>query len=206
MVNPHINLVIVDSRRLVCELLLTCLVPEHVDELHFFESLGELEGMLEAGMSPHVVLIGCTRASETDLQVAASLLKRFDGRVALLCDFMPLATLDRLLDSNIHGFLQTSMQFAEFSYAIRQIANQSLYIPPEYVRATLTRQQRPYGLTDRQLSVLQLIILGKQNKEISDTLGIGEAIVKAETRKICQKLGVRNRTQAAMKATSARIG
>jgi ATP/maltotriose-dependent transcriptional regulator MalT len=58
----------------------------------------------------------------------------------------------------------------------------------------------PANLSKREAEVLDLVCQGLMNKEIARTLFITEATVKVHVRKICQKLGVRSRTEAAMRA------
>lgn len=205
MNSTNLSLALVDRRRLIAETLRSYLVPEHADALHSLENIEALERMLSNGVTPQVILLGCHRASDVDLQLAETLLERFEGRIALLCDFMPMATLRRLLQTGINGFLETSMQLEDLTSAIKQIASQALYIPPDYVRKMLVQKHLPYALTERQLSILELIVLGAPNVEISQKLGISEAVAKSETRAICQKLEVKNRTQAAMKAATEGI-
>jgi LuxR family maltose regulon positive regulatory protein len=55
-------------------------------------------------------------------------------------------------------------------------------------------------LTKREREVLDLVSQGLMNKEIARTLFITEATVKVHVRNICQKLGVRSRIEAAMRA------
>jgi ATP/maltotriose-dependent transcriptional regulator MalT len=68
----------------------------------------------------------------------------------------------------------------------------SLPTPPEIKGLTL--------LTKREREVVELVAGGLTNKEIGRTLFITEATVKVHVRKICRKLGVRTRTEAAMRA------
>ena len=56
------------------------------------------------------------------------------------------------------------------------------------------------GLTRREREVLDLVSQGLTNKAIGRTLYIAEGTVKVHVRKICTKLGVRSRTEAAMRA------
>ena len=56
------------------------------------------------------------------------------------------------------------------------------------------------ALTRREQEVIELVAQGLTNKQIGRTLYITEATAKAHVRKICQKLGVRSRTEAAMRA------
>jgi DNA-binding NarL/FixJ family response regulator len=57
-----------------------------------------------------------------------------------------------------------------------------------------------FGLTSREREVLDLVSQGLLNKEIARVLFITEGTVKVHVRKICQKLGARSRTEAAMRA------
>lgn len=56
------------------------------------------------------------------------------------------------------------------------------------------------GLSERELAVLRRIGTGATNKELASELGIAEGTVKNHVTKILEKLGVGDRTQAALKA------
>jgi DNA-binding NarL/FixJ family response regulator len=55
-------------------------------------------------------------------------------------------------------------------------------------------------LSDRELEILRLIADGASNREIAGTLFLAEGTVKNHVTNILGKLGVRDRTQAAIKA------
>jgi DNA-binding NarL/FixJ family response regulator len=55
-------------------------------------------------------------------------------------------------------------------------------------------------LTDREREILALLTRGASNREISETLFIASGTVKNHLSNILSKLGVRDRTQAALKA------
>ncbi|MFC3309831.1 response regulator transcription factor [Blastomonas aquatica] len=63
-------------------------------------------------------------------------------------------------------------------------------------------QQEIASLTPTQLRVLLEVLDGKLNKQIAHDLGMSEATVKAHMTVIMRKLGVQNRTQAALVARS----
>jgi DNA-binding NarL/FixJ family response regulator len=57
-----------------------------------------------------------------------------------------------------------------------------------------------YGLTPREWVILQHIHLGETNREIARALGLSLHTVKTHVRHVLAKLGVHNRTQAAVRA------
>jgi DNA-binding NarL/FixJ family response regulator len=61
------------------------------------------------------------------------------------------------------------------------------------------------GLSERELAVLRGIAGGASNKEIATSLRIAEGTVKNHVTSVLQKLGVQDRTQAALKARSLGI-
>ncbi len=68
-------------------------------------------------------------------------------------------------------------------------------------------QHRPASsLTQRENDILALLAEGKSNRDISRALYLSEKTVKAHLAAIFRKLGVSNRTQAAMAAVSMGIG
>ncbi len=66
-------------------------------------------------------------------------------------------------------------------------------------------KQKTKGLTERELEVLKLVILGYNNKTIGKKLFITNHTVKAHLTQIYKKLGVTNRTAAAIKAKDNNI-
>lgn len=85
-------------------------------------------------------------------------------------------------------------------------------VAPDYVRrilAVMTEKGASVGvdmssmiepLSERELEVLRLVTAGKSNREIADKLIISTGTAKSHIHHLCGKLGVRNRTEAAMKA------
>jgi len=63
-----------------------------------------------------------------------------------------------------------------------------------------TQPQLPEPLTEQELNILTLIVGGKTNQQIADELVITLGTVKWHVHNILQKLGVRNRTQATIRA------
>jgi LuxR family maltose regulon positive regulatory protein len=60
-------------------------------------------------------------------------------------------------------------------------------------------------LSERELEVLQLVTEGMSNREIAEKLYISTGTAKTHVHNLCGKLGVRNRTEAAMKAKELKL-
>lgn len=73
-------------------------------------------------------------------------------------------------------------------------------MPAASLRSVGSSAVESYNFRDRELRVLEFLALGQPNKAISRELGINESAVKAAVKAILRKLGVENRTQAAVMA------
>jgi two-component system NarL family response regulator len=73
-------------------------------------------------------------------------------------------------------------------------------VPEQPAPSLSHRASKRLDLTEREFDVLRLITQGKSNKEIGVLLEISPYTVKTHIRNLTQKLGVEDRTQAAVKA------
>jgi DNA-binding NarL/FixJ family response regulator len=78
--------------------------------------------------------------------------------------------------------------------------NAGLKVIPPAVARNLAARTPNSALTDRERDVLLLIVKGNSNKEIAAELGITEGTVKCHVNVILSRLGVSDRTQAAIAA------
>jgi DNA-binding NarL/FixJ family response regulator len=105
------------------------------------------------------------------------------------------------------GYILKDTEQDELIRAIKAAAAGQVQLSPK-AAARLMREVRapesPESLTDRETEVLRLLAKGLSNKEIANTLVIGEKTVKTHVSNILSKLGLSSRTQAALHA--ARIG
>ena len=118
---------------------------------------------------------------------------------------------DRLMPA-IHagaaGYLLKDVEPSELARAIRAAhAGQAIIAPSaaaRLVRAIADGSRavlgEPERLTRREREVLELIVRGRSNKMIAFELGISEKTVKAHVGHLLAKLGVTDRTQAALLA------
>jgi DNA-binding NarL/FixJ family response regulator len=102
------------------------------------------------------------------------------------------------------GYLLKDTNAEELCRAIKAAAAGQVQLSPQaaarLVREVRTPDTPAIHLSERETEVLQLIALGKANKEIAAGLAIGEKTVKTHVSSILNKLGVQSRTQAALYA------
>lgn len=93
--------------------------------------------------------------------------------------------------------------------AIHGVMRGESYLSPRLTARVLDEVRRPAGprvpLTRRELEVLRLLVQGESNKGIAQKLFISEKTVKNHLTSIFQKLGVEDRTQAALYAVKHRL-
>lgn len=83
---------------------------------------------------------------------------------------------------------------------------QNLFEEMERGKREEVQQAQPAALTARETEILGLLVEGQSNKEISERLYLSEKTVKAHLAAVFRKLGVSNRTQAAMAAVNMGLG
>ena len=83
---------------------------------------------------------------------------------------------------------------------------QNLFEDQESSNASSNGRRSEYSLTQREHDILALLAEGRSNREIAGRLYLSEKTVKAHLAAIFRKLGVTNRTQAAMMAVQMGVG
>lgn len=126
------------------------------------------------------------------------------GPVAVLSGNFPVELAGRALELGARGIIPKSLPVKTFVNAVQFITAGEVYLPFDYQFAPRSATHRA-GLTEAETRVLDRLCRGLANKEIGRDLSLSEATVKMHIRAICQKLGARNRTQAALIAREMQI-
>ncbi len=112
------------------------------------------------------------------------------------------------LRAGVAGYLLKDASRREIIGAVRQVLRGEAFLNPDLVMQTLRRlaatapdDETPVEpLTAREQQVLRLLMQGKTNREIARELIISPGTVKVHVEHIIAKLGVSDRTQAAVRA------
>jgi two-component system, NarL family, response regulator LiaR len=127
------------------------------------------------------------------------------ARVIVLTSFLDDERLLPALRAGAAGYLLKNVEPQELAHAVRAAAVGETLIDPT-VAARVVDQlaeedgQEPPELTPRERDVLALLGRGYANKRIALELGIAEKTVKTHVGHVLAKLGVADRTQAALLA------
>lgn len=122
------------------------------------------------------------------------------ARIVILTTFDTDHDIYRAVKAGAMGYLLKDAPREELLTCVRAVSRGETCIPPA-VLVKLAGVVASTELTPRESGVLQLLADGKSNRDIGDTLFIGETTVKSHVRSIFAKLGVVSRTEAVTVAT-----
>jgi NarL family two-component system response regulator LiaR len=188
-----------------------------------FEIVGEAADGEEAieraeQLEPDVILMDLVMPKLDGVSAMRELRRRWGGRaggpgprVIVLTSFLDDDRLLPALEAGAAGYLLKNSQPAELARAVRAAQAGEAIIDPtaaaRLVHALSGRERPSQGvdsgleqLTSRERDVLALIAHGRSNKRIALELGISEKTVKTHVGHVLAKLGVTDRTQAALLA------
>jgi DNA-binding NarL/FixJ family response regulator len=208
-----IRVLLVDDHAVVREGLRTFL--ELQDGIEVIGEAGDgREGIQEAErLRPDVVLMDLVMPKLDGVQAMRELRERGSrARVIVLTSFLEDERLLPALRSGAAGYLLKNVQPQELARAVRVAAAGETLIDPAVATRLVDaleddgREERAEQLTPRERQVLALIGRGFANKRIALELGIAEKTVKTHVGNVLSKLGVADRTQAALYAARMRPG
>lgn len=201
MTMSTIRIVVVDDHEMVRRGLATFLrtSPD-------FVLVGEAANGQEAiercrELVPNVVLMDLMMP-EMDGFTAIALLREQlpDVRVIALSSSYDALTVATAARAGAVGYLSKSISNDELATAIRAAAEGKPAFSAHAIQALIEVAMLPpeprYNLTERELSVVRLLVEGKNNIEIARLLNISRSTVKYHVSAIIAKLGVSNRAEA----------
>ena len=154
--------------------------------------------------SPHVVLMDLSMPGMDGITATGQISERHpDTAVLVLTSFSDQQRVTDALDAGAVGYVLKDAEPADLLEAIRAVARGHSPLDPRVARVVLHGRRAPASspaaeLTDREQEVLALVGRGQANKQIARALGIRESTVKAHLTSVFQRIGVRDRTSAAL--------
>lgn len=155
---------------------------------------------------PDILLLDINMPNMNGLDVLKKIKeKRMKVKILVLTIHNEVEYLLKAVDIGINGYLLKDSESAELKKAILTVINGENYIQPSLIpllNAKMIDRNKDNvkieSLTRREMDVLKLLAVGMYNKEIAEKLNISERTVKNHVSNIFKKIGVTDRTQAAV--------
>jgi two-component system response regulator DesR len=145
---------------------------------------------------PDVALLDIEMPGGDGLSAAAELKERLPScRVIILTTFGRTGYLRRAMESGAAGFLLKDAPAAELAAAIRLVVSGERVVDQSL--AVLALSERGSPLTDRERDVLAASVDGATIRDVAEQLYLSEGTVRNYVSTAIQKLGARNRVEAA---------
>ncbi|MGH3158157.1 MAG: response regulator [Streptosporangiaceae bacterium] len=164
---------------------------------------------LAAELAPDVILLDLKMPGMKGTEVIADLVaRRIPARTLVLTSVTDPAAAQAAIQAGAAGLLYKDVDPDVLVRAIRSVHDGNLLLSPE-AAGTLLRRGADRGatggldaLTGREREVLEHITRGRSNREIARAMNVAEKTVKTHVSSVLAKLGVQDRTQAALYAVS----
>jgi DNA-binding NarL/FixJ family response regulator len=128
--------------------------------------------------------------------------ERPEVRVVVLTSFADRTRVAEAIDAGAAGYVLKDAEPEELLRAVQSVVRGEMPIDPRVTKGLLERDGAaggaPVDLTDREREVLACVAEGLPNKLVARRLGISEKTVKTHLTRIFERIGVTDRTQAAL--------
>ena len=204
-----ISVLLVDDHALMREGLRQLLELEediHVvgDAVDGFDALHKIRQL-----SPEVVLMDIHMPIMDGIALTRQVTRDFpDTAVIMLTMYRQHQQMLQAMKSGARGYLLKSASSREVAQAIRTVHAGGMLIEPRLTGAIVSEFRRlsdstspgPHTneLSDKEIEIIRYVAAGMSNKEIAAKLAYSEKTVKNYLSIVFQKLGIRDRTQAAI--------
>ena len=217
--NPAFRIMIADDHALVRGGLvqLVKLVEENVEIIESNDFKQTLE-CLDAGKAIDLLLLDLLMPGMNGMDGIKQICKKWpDVPVIVVSVRENISDIRNALAAGAMGYIPKTSSPDIMMSAIQLVLSGGVYVPPHVLGSTTSvddssdyqtytdesieplSNQGYTQLTQRQQEVLDLMALGKSNKEIADKLGLTTGTVKMHSSRIFKSLNVQNRTEAVAK-------
>lgn len=208
------TVLVIDDHPLYCDALVSVLCKLFdTKDFHTVNTLNDGLEFARSDKAPDLVLLDLKLPDVSGLTGFFQIKKALpDVPVLVISSVSSYETIKALMDAGAAGFVPKDADQSVFKTAIQHVAEGLKYMP----EGLLKEPSKAVGgaanpddfscriakLTPQQNRIMQLICAGKQNKQIAYEMNLAEATVKAHITALLRRLGVSNRTQAAVLVNS----
>jgi DNA-binding NarL/FixJ family response regulator len=176
-------------------------------------SSGDAVARLRADKAIDLVLVDLVMPGSSDARGVERVVEAAKGvPVVVVSGSLEPQDIRACIAVGAKAFLPKTIDPRVFASALTIVAAGGTYVPVEYLHG---EEKAPSAgsapgapsdlLTPREFDILRLVVAGLPNKEIARRLGIQEVTVKVNLTRIFNRLGARNRAQAAAIAVEMKL-
>jgi DNA-binding NarL/FixJ family response regulator len=168
-------------------------------DMEVIAEAGNGEAALEAYREhrPTLVMMDLRLPGMSGTECTAAMIREFpDAAILMLSTHSGEEEIYRAMQAGARGYIVKSIVREELLRAVREVHAGRQYVDP-LVAAHLAERRSHRSLSGREVEVLRLVAKGLGNKEIAGTLKIAEVTVKLHVSHVLEKLGAKDRTEAA---------
>lgn len=177
---------------------------------------------LAVQLQPNIILLDLIMPGMDGVEATCQIIKKFpQARILILTSFGEDEQVFPAIRAGAQGYLLKDIQPGDLIRAIRECHQGKVQLHPDIAKRLMSEvakmpsqgKARPDTdhpevnvLTDRERQVLGLIAAGLTNREIAGKMVISEKTVKTHVSNILEKLGLEDRTRAAIWALKRGLG
>ncbi|CAH2461803.1 MULTISPECIES: hybrid sensor histidine kinase/response regulator transcription factor [Bacillus] len=210
--NEQIRLCIVDDHSFIRESLHTILDGQEDLQVVGMAEDGERAVELCERLKPDVVLMDLEMPNLDGIHATKMIKEKWPGiRVLILSTFQNTERAKEIIRNGADGYLLKSIDSRELAESIRLVYRGGTMINHDLFHRMWEENEetgsfesrsdgKEYGLTKRELEILELLSQGSRYKTIASKLYLSNGTVRNYASNLYEKLGVKNREEAVQKA------
>lgn len=202
-----IQVLLIDDHEMVRMGLAAYLATDDEIEVVGEASDGEEGVKMALSLRPDVILMDLVMEGMDGIEATRRIIReKPEARIIVLTSFVDDEKVYPVIEAGAMSYILKTTRAPQIAEAIRAAYKGESILEAQVTGKMMQRmrkadQKLPHeDLTERELDVLRLIADGKNNQEIAHELVIGIKTVKTHVSRILYKLGVEDRTQAAIYA------
>jgi DNA-binding NarL/FixJ family response regulator len=203
----HLRILLVDDHEVV-RIGLRSLLDQH-DDFEVIDDVGNSEDAINAAIAhePDVVLMDIRLPGESGIEACERIMEELpDTKVIMLTSYAEDEMLFSAIRAGASGYVLKQVGSEELIQSIEAVGRGEASLDPALTQRVFSQVRKAIrdqdasafsDLTDQELRVLGLVSEGKTNKEIAESLYLGQGTVRNYVSNILSKLNVSNRAEAA---------
>lgn len=207
MVNTQIRVLVAEDHEITRTGL--CLTLGQVEGIEVVGDAADGQSAAQKAISlrPDVVLMDIRMPTMDGIESTRSIKESLpDTKVLILTSYADDIDVIGALDAGADGYCLKTINKEKLVTAIQAVYDRAAWLDQEVAgrilrgRLATRKSEGQLGLSEREMEVLRLIVEGLTNQGIADRLCLSVETIKTHVRHVMEKLGVSDRTQAAVKA------